>query len=215
MNQAASVHEQAGGQLGSFVGVGGLKIFTRSWQPAEDPPRGVVVHRRMASTRTAATTCGRPSNSPATAWPCTPWTCAGAASPTASASMSTRSPITSTTCIPWSRRPKPHHPGLPVFLLGHSAGGVISCIYTLEHQDELAGLICESFALEVPAPDFALAALKGLSHIAPHAHVFKLNNADFSRDPARRRRHERRPADRARGAAHADGRGDAAPPTTG
>jgi len=45
------------------------------------------------------------------------------------------------------------------------------------------GLICESFAHEVPAPDFALAVLKGLSHVAPHAHVLKLNNEDFSRDP--------------------------------
>jgi len=74
--------------------------------------------------------------------------------------------------------------GLPVFLLGHSAGGVVSCLYTLEHQVELAGLICESFAFQVPAPDFALAVLKGLSHIAPHAHVLPLKNADFSRDPA-------------------------------
>src|SRR5215208_6782150 len=73
--------------------------------------------------------------------------------------------------------------GLPVFMLGHSAGGVVSCIYTLEHPSELSGLICESFAHEVPAPDFALAVLKGLSHVAPHAHVLKLNNEDFSRDP--------------------------------
>ena len=63
---------------------------------------------------------------------------------------------------------KERHPGLPVFLLGHSAGGVVSCIYTLDHQDELAGFICESFAFQVPAPGFALAAIKGLSHIAPH-----------------------------------------------
>jgi acylglycerol lipase len=78
---------------------------------------------------------------------------------------------------------KLREPGLPVFLLGHSAGGVVSCIYTLEHQTEIAGLICESFAFQVPAPDFALAVLKGLSHIAPHAHVLKLKNEDFSRDP--------------------------------
>jgi acylglycerol lipase len=31
--------------------------------------------------------------------------------------------------------------GLPVFLLGHSAGGVVSCLYPLEHQAELAGRI--------------------------------------------------------------------------
>lgn len=78
---------------------------------------------------------------------------------------------------------KSREPGLPVFLLGHSAGGVISCTYTLDNQSELAGLICESFAYQVPAPDFALAVIKGISHVAPHAHVLKLHNEDFSRDP--------------------------------
>lgn len=78
---------------------------------------------------------------------------------------------------------KSRDPGLPAFLLGHSAGGVISCGYALEHQKELAGLICESFAYQVPAPDFALAVIKGLSHLAPHAHVLKLKTEDFSRDP--------------------------------
>lgn len=74
--------------------------------------------------------------------------------------------------------------GLPVYLLGHSAGGVVACLYAVHHQAELAGLVCESFAFRVPAPDFALAVLKGLSHIAPHAHVLRLKNEDFSRDPA-------------------------------
>jgi alpha-beta hydrolase superfamily lysophospholipase len=31
--------------------------------------------------------------------------------------------------------------------------------------------------------NIALAAFKGLSHLAPHAHLFKLKNEDFSRDP--------------------------------
>ena len=35
----------------------------------------------------------------------------------------------------------------------------------------------------MPAPGFALAAIKGLSHIAPHLGVLKLKNEDFSRDP--------------------------------
>jgi alpha-beta hydrolase superfamily lysophospholipase len=79
---------------------------------------------------------------------------------------------------------KSREPDRKVFLLGHSAGGVVSCLYTLEHQAELAGLICESFAFKVPAPDFALAVFKGLAHVAPHAHVLHLKNEDFSRDPA-------------------------------
>src|SRR6185295_14832238 len=29
-----------------------------------------------------------------------------------------------------------------------------------------------------------LAIVRGISHVAPHAHVFKLKNEDFSRDPA-------------------------------
>jgi acylglycerol lipase len=78
---------------------------------------------------------------------------------------------------------KSREPGVPAFLLGHSAGGVVSCAYALEHQTELAGFICESFAFQVPAPDVALAVLKGLSHLAPHAHIFPLNNENFSRDP--------------------------------
>jgi acylglycerol lipase len=78
---------------------------------------------------------------------------------------------------------KSREPGLPVFLLGHSAGGVVSCVYTLEHQEKLAGFICESFAFQVPAPDFALAVFKGLSHVAPHARILHLKNEDFSRDP--------------------------------
>ena len=81
------------------------------------------------------------------------------------------------------RLAKSRDPGLPVFLLGHSAGGVVSCTYTLDNQSELAGLICESFAFKVPAPDFALAIIKGLSAIAPRLPVLKLKNKDFSRDP--------------------------------
>ena len=75
------------------------------------------------------------------------------------------------------------HPELPVYLLGHSAGGVTSVSYALDYQDRLAGLICESFAFRVFAPNFALKLLGGASHVAPHAHVLKLKMEDFSRDP--------------------------------
>lgn len=79
---------------------------------------------------------------------------------------------------------KARFPGLKLFLLGHSAGGVTSASYVLDHQAEIDGFICESFAFQVPAPGFALAAIKGLSHIAPRLGVLKLKNEDFSRDPA-------------------------------
>jgi acylglycerol lipase len=78
---------------------------------------------------------------------------------------------------------KSRHPGVPVFLLGHSAGGVISCTYALDHGAEIAGLICESFAYQIPAPKPVLGLVKLLSRFAPHLPVLRLANEDFSRDP--------------------------------
>ena len=39
-----------------------------------------------------------------------------------------------------------------------------------------------AFAFQTPAPDFALAVLKGLSHVAPHAHVLRLDDRAGSAD---------------------------------
>ena len=166
----------------SFKGVGGLNIFTRSWRPEGGAPRGVVVIAH-----------GFNSHSGHYFWVAEQLMARGLAVYALDHRGRGKSDgerffvehvseyvedLATFIGIAKSREP-----GLPVFLLGHSAGGVISCIYTLEHQAELAGLICESFAFRVPAPDFALAVIKGLSHVAPHAHVLKLPNEGFSRDP--------------------------------
>lgn len=81
-------------------------------------------------------------------------------------------------------RARADHPGLPVFLIGHSAGGVIATSYALRHESELKGLICHSFAFRVPAPRLVLNLLQWLSGPFPRLKVLKLKNADFSRDPA-------------------------------
>jgi alpha-beta hydrolase superfamily lysophospholipase len=88
---------------------------------------------------------------------------------------------------------KDRDPGLPVFLLGHSAGGVVACTYALDYQRELRGLICESFAFKVPAPDFVLSLVKVLSDVFPGLPALKLKNRDFSRDPAVQERLENDP----------------------
>ena len=74
------------------------------------------------------------------------------------------------------------HPGLPVFLFGHSAGAVFAAVYAVHHQEKLKGLIQESTALQVPVPAFALATMKFLAHFIPHLRLVKLDNALFSRD---------------------------------
>ena len=188
---------------GSFEGIEGVKIFTREWQPAGEP-RGVVVISH-----------GLNAHSGLYEWTAQQFTSNGLAVHALDHRGRGRSEgerFFVKKFTDWTKDlatfidiVKTREAGLPVFLLGHSAGGVIACGYALEHQDEIAGLICEDFAYQVPAPDVALAILKGVSYVAPHAHVLKLKNDDFSRDPAVVA-NERRPADRQRVAAERDGR---------
>ncbi|HQU84529.1 MAG TPA: lysophospholipase [Pyrinomonadaceae bacterium] len=168
-------------QESTFEGIGGLKIFTRAWKP-ETKPRGVVVIVH-----------GFNSHSGQYLWVADQFT----KNDLAVYALDLRGRGRSEgerfyvekiedyvediqTLV---KTAKAENPGLPVFMLGHSAGGVTSCIYALEHQEELSGLICESFAYELPVPGIVLSFLKGLSYITPHTHVFSLNNKDFSRDP--------------------------------
>ena len=164
-----------------FAGEGGVRIFYRCWRPSS-PPRAavVVVH-------------GFNAHSGHYAWAAEQLTARGLAVYALDLRGRGRSDCERFYVEQFGdyvddvaslvRLARSAEKGLPVFLLGHSAGGVVACLYAVEHQAELAGLICESFAYRVPAPDFALAVLKGLSHLAPHAHVLRLKNEDFSRDP--------------------------------
>ncbi|HEU4770046.1 MAG TPA: alpha/beta hydrolase [Pyrinomonadaceae bacterium] len=166
---------------GSFKGVGGLNIFTRSWRPAVDP-RGVVVIVH-----------GFNSHSGQYLWVGEQLAAEGLAVYALDHRGRGRSDGERfyvekiedyvDDVATFVNQAKSENPGLPVFVLGHSAGGVISCTYALDHQSEIDGLICESFAYELPVPDIALSFLKGLSYITPHTHVFALKNEDFSRDP--------------------------------
>jgi acylglycerol lipase len=165
----------------TFKGTGGLAIFTRSWRPSSEP-KGVVVIAH-----------GFNSHSGQYVEIAERFAEAGLAVYALDHRGRGRSEGERFHVEKFSdyvddlatfiKRVKVREPGLPVFLLGHSAGGVISSLYALDHPSELAGLISESFAFELPAPGFALAALKGLSRIAPHLRVLKLKNEDFSRDP--------------------------------
>jgi alpha-beta hydrolase superfamily lysophospholipase len=175
MSMLASTHEE------KIDGTKGVKIFVRSWRP-ELAPRAVVVICH-----------GVNSHSGQYLWVGEQFASSGLAVYALDLRGRGRSDgerfyvehvadyvsdVAATVTLAKSR-----HPGLPVFLLGHSAGGVVSSTYVLENQAGLAGFICESFAFQVPAPGFALAAIKGLSHIAPRLPVLTLKNEDFSRDP--------------------------------
>ncbi len=163
-------------------GAGGVKIFVRSWRPATSP-RGVIVISH-----------GFNSHSGQYAWAAQQFVSKGFA--VYAADLRGRGKSEGPRFLVGEvgeylsdvdlavKLAKTREPGQPVFMLGHSAGGVVACSYALEHQSELAGLICESFAFRVPAPDLALDLLSWIGSWVPKLGVLKLKNQDFTRDPA-------------------------------
>jgi alpha-beta hydrolase superfamily lysophospholipase len=167
----------------TFTSTGGATIFLRSWRP-EGTPRALVVICH-----------GFNAHSGHYAWPASELVKAGMAVYALDLRGRGKSDGERFYVADMAdyvadlagaiRIAKSREPGLPTFLLGHSAGGVVSCVYTLDNQAELNGLICESFAFQAPAPGFLISAIKGVSHFAPHLPVLPLKNEAFSRDPAR------------------------------
>jgi lysophospholipase len=76
------------------------------------------------------------------------------------------------------------HPGVKLFVLGHSMGGCISTVYAITHQQKLDGL-----ALSAPLAALAAAPLplrliaKALSVVLPDAGVYQVASDGVSRDP--------------------------------
>jgi len=81
---------------------------------------------------------------------------------------------------------RPWQPGKPVFLIGHSMGGLIGALYLLDHQAELAGAVLSGPSVKVP--DSASSAMifmgKVFSALLPKFGVIQLEAEGVSSDPA-------------------------------
>jgi len=77
-------------------------------------------------------------------------------------------------------------PDKPLFLYGHSLGGLISTTYLLDHQAGLAGAVLSAPLSRVPENVSAMTITMGrvLSRLAPKAGVLPLDATGVSRDPA-------------------------------
>jgi alpha-beta hydrolase superfamily lysophospholipase len=74
-------------------------------------------------------------------------------------------------------------PGRPLFLYGHSVGGMVSCLYTIERQPELAGLVLVAPAIAFDAPPLQAAAISVFAALAPELPAVPPEHAAFSRRP--------------------------------
>ncbi len=86
-------------------------------------------------------------------------------------------------------------PGRPIFLFGHSMGGAIVTLYTLDKKPDVKGLILSAPALKPGAEinKMLIAATTILATVAPTLAVMKLDPKFFSRDPKTQEAMERDP----------------------
>jgi alpha-beta hydrolase superfamily lysophospholipase len=77
------------------------------------------------------------------------------------------------------------HPGVPVFMLGHSMGGLISLRYALAHQERLAGLILSAALAAIESVPKPLELVgRALSVVAPRTPLIAIDASLVSRDAA-------------------------------
>jgi alpha-beta hydrolase superfamily lysophospholipase len=76
--------------------------------------------------------------------------------------------------------------GLPVILLGHSMGGLISALFLLEHQAQFlaCALSAPAVKTDLEPPALQIMLIRLLSKFIPGLGVLKLDAAGVSRDPS-------------------------------
>ncbi len=83
------------------------------------------------------------------------------------------------------KRTQENHPNQPVFLLGHSMGGLIATRLLLSHQDKFQGALLSGAAIQSPQepPSWQVALIKGIAKLFPKAKMIALDASAVSRDP--------------------------------
>jgi alpha-beta hydrolase superfamily lysophospholipase len=76
--------------------------------------------------------------------------------------------------------------GAPLFLLGHSMGGLLATVYLADHPDQIKGAILSASLAKVPeyVSDFTLEMGKILSAILPKFRLIEFDKEGLSQDPA-------------------------------
>ncbi len=173
----------SGQRAGYFSGAGGLRIFWQAWLP-ESEPRAVIVIAHGASEHSDryAHVAARLVGEGYAVYAIEHRGHGRSEGPRALLDRLDRAVADLDVVV---ARATAEHPGLPVFLLGHSMGGTIALSYTIDHQDRLEGLMLSGplAALEA-APAHMRVAARVLSALAPGLPLVELDPGQVSRDPA-------------------------------
>lgn len=82
------------------------------------------------------------------------------------------------------QRIKNDYPTSPIFILGHSMGGLITTRFLMDHQDKFVGAILSGPAIELPdeTPKWQVGLIKGISKLFPTTGLIPIDGSLVSRD---------------------------------
>ena len=77
------------------------------------------------------------------------------------------------------------HPDLPIYLTGHSLGGLIGAKFLIDHQDKISGAILSGSLVSVPeyVSDLTIKIGTIISKIIPKFRLIGIDKSGLSRDP--------------------------------
>ena len=77
-------------------------------------------------------------------------------------------------------------PEKPIFLMGHSLGGLLAAVYLIDHPDQVNGAVLSGSLVKVPdyVSEFTLRIGKILSTILPKLRIIEIDKEGLSRDPS-------------------------------
>ncbi len=171
-------------QEGNFVNYQNLQIYYQGWLP-EDKPRGILViahglHEHSGRYQHVGkffTAHG--------------YAVFGLDFPGHGKSEGLRSYIDSfeefpATLLAFVEMVRDWHPGLPIFLMGHSLGGLISSVFLLDHQELINGAILSGSLVKVPdyVTELTLKISRLLAGVFPKFRLLGIDKEGLSRDPA-------------------------------
>jgi acylglycerol lipase len=79
---------------------------------------------------------------------------------------------------------KLRYPNVPLYVYGHSLGGLITTQYSLDHGDKLSGVVLSGAALKRPhsVSFFSAGLAQIVAVVAPSLKVVQVDDSEFSRD---------------------------------
>ncbi len=81
---------------------------------------------------------------------------------------------------------KQQYPNVPIYVYGHSLGGLITTRYALDHANKLSGVVLSGAALKRPhsVSGFSAGLAQIVASVAPGLKVVQVDDREFSRDKA-------------------------------